>query len=785
MALPTRRVEEVAGAPAGMAGAPATSREHQPLPTGAMEEPTPRVDNHMARQSAYFGNTTLERAVELAGPRAISGREQRNFENDFALGGMRRPDKSVATRPQYAEVGKAMRSVLDALVEKFPEVLQLVQDMRVGKQVTGFSDVVLQAARQQLLVTLGSEHEPCGRGPEVELFRAWGRAVGDVDCAKWLPLWLEEGAPMGITREVPLAGVFPKVDPGKPTDPNELRTEWMGWTNYISAEAEPEVVLGLLEKQRSKGHCEFFQTKEAMAAFVETDEVVLSKLALITKLRPDGSCKDRLIWDLLRSEVNNAAALGERIVLPRIQDAVEDALGVAALQQGELEWMVLDVEDAFHNIPIFPSERKFACCKVQDTFVVFRVLCMGGKASPTIWGRFAAAMGRFVSSILQGDPCRLEIYVDDPIFVAAGSALERARMFAVAALALAALGFPLSWGKAAMGPTVTWIGAQLAWVPEGVLVEVPEAKLAEILEAIEDIQRNPIVRKKALQAFCGKVGFLAGFIVPLRPFLAMLWAAMFSTQSKLPRGMLHSRRIQVPLQWLRALLRNQWGPLRRTFPWQPAWAPEGDYLATDACPWGFAGVRFQANRPAEWFACELSSDDLRRFQAKRGESGFTTLWEALALLVAFRVWLPNTRALARVRSDSLGALRAMVKFSSSSVHLNMVSRELALDAVLGLYSIGLASHIPGVSNVLPDHLSRLWAPDAHQFPLELQGVPEVKVPLRDATFWKSAGPTQRGGRVAAKRKENRGKRDFGGVDVGVGDDSDSSAVWGKEAAELP
>ena len=413
--------------------------------------------------------------------------------------------------------------------------------------------------------------------------------------------------------------------------------------------------------------------------------------------------------------------------------------------------MVLDVEDAFHNIPIFPTERKFACCKVGDTFVVFLVLCMGGKASPTIWGRFAAAMGRFVASILVDDACRAEIYVDDPLFVAAGTPEQRTRSFAVAALGLASLGFPLSWGKAALGPSVTWIGAQLAFRSDGIQVAVPEGKTDEILDIIGALQIVAVARKKVLQSFCGKVGFLAGFLVPLRPFLAMVWAAMYSPQGSLPGGLVHRRKLQVPLDWLQALLRHQWGPLQRTFAWDPPWAPEGNYLATDACPWGFAGVKFVDNVPVAWYACELSQDDLRRFRAKRGESGFTTLWEALALLVAFRLWLPDSRALARIRSDSLGALRAVVKLSSSSPNLNMVARELALDSVLGMYSVGLASHIPGVSNVLPDHLSRLWAPEAHGFPSALRDVPEMVAPPRDASFWKSATPTRRGGAVAAGR----------------------------------
>ena len=131
-----------------------------------------------------------------------------------------------------------------------------------------------------------------------------------------------------------------------------------------------------------------------------------------------------------------------------------------------------------------------------------------------------------------------------------------------------------------------------------------------------------------------------------------------------------------------------------------------------------------------------------------GDSGHNTTWEALALLVAVRVWLPGSKVLARVRSDSLSALRSMVKMSSSSPALNAIARELALDSVLGLYKIGFATHVPGIANILADDLSRMWAPDAHDFPEQLRHVRQEHVPPRDSEFWRATQPRPRGGRKA-------------------------------------
>ena len=222
--------------------------------------------------------------------------------------------------------------------------------------------------------------------------------------------------------------------------------------------------------------------------------------------------------------------------------------------------------------------------------------------------------------------------------------------------------------------------------------------------------------------------------------------------------MVHRRRMDTALHWILALCAGIHGPLRRSFPLYSQVQSELDYLATDACPWGMAGVLFRRGAPVAWYACPLSKDDLRRFDAVVGESGWNTTWEALALLIACRLWLVDSPAsgspfadrgvsvAARVKSDSLSALRAMAKLASSSPALNLISRELALDSVLGLYTVGLCIHIPGVANNLPDALSRMWAPDAYKFPRELVGVPETPAPARDGKFWKTAMPKHRAGR---------------------------------------
>ena len=711
----------------------------------ARRDPLGHVDDTMHRQSAFFGDTVLYRDALLTKAGPLSGRAARDYENKVALGGMRRPDLSVQADRRYRQAGQLLWDVLSGYVDVHQELLHVVLELRQGRPVQGFPPRHLQEVRQQWLRVLHAAAVPRGDGPDADVLQAWGQATGDPDAAQVLPTWLRQGAPLGILEKIEVTGVFPAIEPTEITkDPLTLIAELTGWKNYASAEDHLEVVQDLLGVQEQRGHCQTFDTFEQLCAHLGVETVVLTKVGLITKQKPDGSLKHRLIWDLLRSEVNSTVLLEERIVLPRLQDAVDDARELLQHGAPEIEWLVLDVADAFHNVPVRTSERRFACGKVGDKYVCFKSLCMGGKSAPNIWGRFAAAMGRIVASIMPPTEHRVEIYVDDPLLCAGGDISRRTHLFTVALLAITLVGFPMAWGKGVLGTDVQWIGARLTVVSAGIQVAIPEDKLEDLRKQTIELRTMAVASKRTLRAFCGKLSFVAGMVPTLRPFVRMVWAAL-AAASRLPAGIIHVRRFIVALEWLKALFEGLHGPLIRVFNITEVRADGGDYIATDACPWGFAGVLFKNYDPVAWYATPLPTSLLRRFQAKLGDSSFNTLWEALAILVAIRLWLPGTHVLARVRSDSLSALRSIVKLQSASPSLNLIAREIALDATLGLYHLGVAVHIPGIANKLPDDLSRMWAPEPHQIPMELLDVPRHQVPTLDSTFWLSARPAHRGG----------------------------------------
>ena len=137
------------------------------------------------------------------------------------------------------------------------------------------------------------------------------------------------------------------------------------------------------------------------------------------------------------------------------------------------------------------------------------------------------------------------------------------------------------------------------------------------------------------------------------------------------------------------------------------------------------------------FADTPGDEDLRTLDAQTGDPAHNTTWEALAILIALGAWrLPEHHKVSvEVRSDSMASIQMLFKLASRSPALNLIAREIALDAAELSAPLDVLTHIPGVSNIIPDHLSRLSAPQSHQVPECLRTVPRTIIKRRDPSFW--------------------------------------------------
>ena len=104
-----------------------------------------------------------------------------------------------------------------------------------------------------------------------------------------------------------------------------------------------------------RGHLAAFGSYEKLAEFVESDNPILNKLGLIVNTR-NGIANARMILDTKQSNVEYITSQAQRVVLPRLSDAILQLLLLLSMVmtndvQG-VEAFVLDFSDAFWQIPI-------------------------------------------------------------------------------------------------------------------------------------------------------------------------------------------------------------------------------------------------------------------------------------------------------------------------------------------------------------------------------------------------------------------------------------------------
>ena len=142
-----------------------------------------------------------------------------------------------------------------------------------------------------------------------------------------------------------------------------------------------------------------------------------------------------------------------------------------------------------------------------------------------------------------------------------------------------------------------------------------------------------------------------------------------------------------------------------------------------------------------YFSSKINDVEAKLLDQKIGDASSQQTFEALAALVALRIWRTHwlgQRFCFKVRSDSVSALVVFLRLKTSGRGPGIVAREMALDISDSLYRPDIGEHVPGIANKACDTLSRKHQPGVHfQLPPFLCQVPEAHVPIRDKSFYRS------------------------------------------------
>ncbi len=140
---------------------------------------------------------------------------------------------------------------------------------------------------------------------------------------------------MGISGPIPNGNIFPAAT-AQPTPVGGievLTTDLAGWSNYVSAEENPDACRTVLDRMVRMDWATVCDTEDDARRLVGHQDLVFNKIVLMSKTRNDGTVKRHIMWDLRHSGVNQHVVLHERIVLPRLRDVALDLASLDAMSR--------------------------------------------------------------------------------------------------------------------------------------------------------------------------------------------------------------------------------------------------------------------------------------------------------------------------------------------------------------------------------------------------------------------------------------------------------------------
>ena len=292
----------------------------------------------------------------------------------------------------------------------------------------------------------------------------------------------------------------------------------------------------------------------------------------------------------------------ERIVLPRLCDAVEALLGImeSCGKEEDVEIIVSDFSDAFHTMGVNEQERKHQVVAAADgSYRIYATVVFGGGGSVLIWGRGAAFLGRSGQSLFSPPELRLESFVDDPWSVWLGTDAARKCNMAVLLLWWSVLGLDIAWHKISIGRCVLWIGADVECRHKDLAVApIPEKYCVELKEEAVRLLNLKSIPGTDLRRFAGRCYWAGGIVPCLSSMLQLCWAAMSDVDRCLkdPRISLKPAAIAIPtvrvahaLEWIIAFVSNQRGAIMKEFSVAQRRRSFAAVITLDASPWGLGG----------------------------------------------------------------------------------------------------------------------------------------------------------------------------------------------------
>lgn len=341
-----------------------------------------------------------------------------------------------------------------------------------------------------------------------------------------------------------------------------------------------------------------------------------------------------------------------------------------------------DLKQAFRQIPLDPGDIHLLGYKHRDHIYFDTVLSMGSRSSCQACQKVTNA----VTFIAGSTGASVVNYIDD---IAGGAPPDKAgRDFEELGSLLVDLGLQESHAKACPPSTnMSFLGIQFDTVES--TLSIPSPKLQEIMSELDKWSCRSRATKTQVQSIIGSLNFMAACVRPGRVFLARMLNFL--------RGMPNKGSIRLSpefcqdiLWWRRFAPHFNGVSLMPLYDWS---LPDAEF-ACDACLVGCGGVYqghyFHASFP-DFIA---------------GQRLHINALELLTIVVALKLWgrlLVAKRI--KLYCDNYASVLTLNTGRSRDPFMQACLREICLLASIHEFEIR-AVHLPGVTNRIPDFLSR-------------------------------------------------------------------------------
>ena len=351
----------------------------------------------------------------------------------------------------------------------------------------------------------------------------------------------------------------------------------------------------------------------------------------------------------------------------------------------------IDIKAAFRICPVRREDWPLLAFKWKNQFYFDRVLPFGLRSSPAIFNSVAEAVEWVIKHHFSIES--LLHYLDDYLNITGSSQSIAQHQLAIILDVFCYLGIPIADEKVA-GPNQTMVF--LGIVLDTLLLEarLPADKLAEIRLMLNNLLSSPSLTVGSLDQFLGKLSFASRVIVPGRTFTRRLWDLKSRHHHLKPFF-----RIKLPedcrkdLLWWRQLLQDWNG---RSFFLNTTATPADELgLFTDASNVGWGAYFSRGKRfvYGKWSAEEQS----RSIQYR----------ELYAIVAACSAWGEHwSRQRVVFNCDNQSVVDAVTAGTSRSPDVMCLLRSMFMLCAKNNFHAS-AVHVPGVTNVVADSLSRL------------------------------------------------------------------------------